>query len=178
MILMRSRPSFVALLAALALTTARAHADDVQRREDQFKAAYLVNFVKFVEWPAGTAEDTLTLCFLGGQGVHEALVNGIDGKRVGTRKLMARQLEQPATAEGCEVLYADAASVDLSLVEGLPVLTVSDAPQFATSGGMIQLFTENHRLRFAINVARAHQAGLRISSDLLKLAVNVRRVQP
>jgi hypothetical protein len=168
------RPPFIALLAALVLATVKVHADDVQRREDQFKAAYLFNFVKFVEWPTSAA-DTLTVCFLGGQGVHEALASGIDAKRVGPRKLIVRRIEPPASVASCEVLYADAGSVDLSLSAGLPVLTVSDAPQFATHGGMIELFTENHRLRFVINVANVHKAGLRISSDLLKLAASVQR---
>ena len=172
---MVSRPSTLAVLAALVLATAKVHADDVQRREDQFKAAYLFNFAKFVEWPASAPADTLTVCFLGGEGVLEALANGIEAKRVGARKLIARQLEQPATVQDCEVLYADAASVDPSLGAGLPVLTVSDAPQFAANGGMIELFTENHRLRFVINVANVHRAGLRISSDLLKLAASVQR---
>jgi hypothetical protein len=174
---MLPRPSFIALLAALGLTSATVHADDVQRREDQFKAAYLFNFVKFVDWPASAPVDTLTVCFLGGDGVLEALASGIETKRVGARKLSVRQLEQPPTVAGCEVLYADAASVDHSLSIGLPVLTVSDAPGFATNGGMIELFTENHRLRFVINVGHVHRAGLRISSDLLKLAASVQREQ-
>jgi hypothetical protein len=55
------------------------------------------------------------------------------------------------------------------------VLTISDAKNFAANGGMIELFTENHRLRFRINARSAHRAGLRISSDLLKLAVGVHR---
>ena len=42
----------------------------------------------------------------------------------------------------------------------------SDSKGFAANGGMIELFTENHRLRFLINVQSAQQAGLRISSDL------------
>src|SRR5688572_10389597 len=109
---MPSRPSYIALFAALALSTAKVYADDVQRREDQFKAAYLFNFVKFVEWPSSAAADSLTVCFLGGKGVHDALAIGIDAKRVGARKLIARQLvDRPATFESCEVLYADTASV-------------------------------------------------------------------
>ena len=174
---MLPRPSLIALLAALGLATVTVRADEVQRREDQFKAAYLFNFVKFVEWPPGVAVETLTVCFLGGEGVHEALASGIDAKRAGPRKLIARQLEPPATLESCEVLYADAASVDHSLAGTLPVLTVSDAPGFAANGGMIELFTENHRLRFVINVAHVNRAGLRISSDLLKLAASVQRTE-
>ncbi|MET0533168.1 MAG: YfiR family protein [Steroidobacter sp.] len=155
--------------------TATVRADDAQQREDQFKAAYLFNFVKFVEWPSGAPADTLTVCFQGAKGVHEALANGIDSKRVGSRRLVAQLLERRASTVNCDVLYADAASVDVSRTAGHPVLTVSDAPHFAANGGMIELFTENHRLRFTINVARAHEAGLHISSDLLKLAADVQR---
>jgi hypothetical protein len=54
-------------------------------------------------------------------------------------------------------------------------LTISDAKGFAANGGMIELFTENHRLRFLINVHNAQRTGLRISSDLLKLAAGVQR---
>src|SRR5688500_765420 len=109
---MLSRSSLLALLAAVALPTAKVRADDVQRREDQFKAAYLYNFVKFIEWPSSDTDDTLTVCFLGGAGVQESLAAGIGAKRVGARKLAARQLQRPATVAGCEVLYADAASAN------------------------------------------------------------------
>ena len=39
----------------------------------------------------------MTVCFLGGEGVHEALASSIASKGVGARKLIARQLEPPAT---------------------------------------------------------------------------------
>jgi hypothetical protein len=167
---------YIATLATLMLASASVRADDVERREDQFKAAYLFNFVKFVEWPPGAPAESLTVCFFGGEGVHQALAIGIDQKRVGTRRLVARRLDVSSTADKCEMLYVDAASAArVSLPTGLPVLTVSDAPQFIANGGMIELFTENHRLRFLVNVANAHKGGLRISSDLLKLAAGVQR---
>ena len=178
---MLARPLLIAAFSAIALATARVHADEAQRREDQFKAAYLFNFVKFVEWPSAT--DTVNVCFLGAEGVHHALASSIQGKGAGARKVLAQRIEPSTGVEHCQVLYADATSVNVllaagSLAAGAPVLTVSDAPQFATSGGMIELYTENHRLRFVINVARANKAGLRISSDLLKLAAAVRREEP
>ena len=163
-------------LLMLAITSARA--DGAVAREDQFKAAYLFNFVKFVEWPASAVSDAVTVCFLGGGGVYDALVQGIDGKRVGTRRLQARQLDDSATAEHCDALYLAAGSVThLSMVEALPVLTISDAHEISVRGGMIELFTDRQRLRFMINAENAQRAGLRISSDLLKLAAGVRRLE-
>lgn len=169
-------PPYITALATLMLATANVRADDVERREDQFKAAYLFNFVRFVEWPASAPAESLTVCFLGGESVHQALAIGIDQKRVGTRKLVARRIDPSSPIDQCEMLYVDAASAaGMSIPTGLPILTVSDAPRFIANGGTIELFTENHRLRFLINIANAHKAGLRISSDLLKLAAGVQR---
>ena len=55
-------------------------------------------------------------------------------------------------------------------MKGAPVLTVGDGDGFARGGGMIGLFVEDGRMRFAINPNAAQRAGLRLSSQLLKLA--------
>ncbi len=55
---MRCFLHIVTALAALMATAVSVHADAVTQREDQFKAAYMFNFVKFVEWPSGIAAAT------------------------------------------------------------------------------------------------------------------------
>lgn len=168
----------VAMLVALTVATACARADAATKREDQFKAAYVFNFVKFVAWPGTEVTETeaLTICFVGGEGVYTALSAGIANKRVGARPLEALKMDERSAANACDALYIEAsraAGYPLPLREA--VLTISDAADFTARGGMIGLFTENHRLRFVINVQNAQQAGLRISSDLLKLAADVQR---
>jgi hypothetical protein len=166
----------VAVLAASTAATGNVRADAATQREDQFKAAYVFNFVKFVAWPDTEASDTLTICFVGGDGVYAALTDDIADKRAGDRSLAALKLSDTSSADICNALYIEASmmqSYDLELSR--PVLTISDAANFTAKGGMIGLFSENHRLRFVINAHSASQAGLRISSDLLKLAAHVQR---
>lgn len=168
----------VAMLVALTVATASARADAATQREDQFKAAYVFNFVKFVAWPGTEATDTepLTICFVGGEGVYTALNTGIANKHVGPRALAALRMDASLTADACDALYIEASmAAGYPLPPEQPVLTISDAADFTARGGMIGLFTENHRLRFVINVYSAQRAGLRISSDLLKLAADVQR---
>ncbi|GFE83923.1 hypothetical protein GCM10011487_59230 [Steroidobacter agaridevorans] len=166
----------VAMLVALTVATASARADAATQREDQFKAAYVFNFVKFVTWPDPEATGNLTICFVGGDGVYTALSAGIANKRVGARPLAALKMDERLAANACDALYIEASRVaGYRLPVEEAVLTISDAADFTARGGMIGLFTENHRLRFAINVQSAQQAGLRISSDLLKLAADVQR---
>jgi hypothetical protein len=153
-----------------------ARADAETQREDEFKAAYVFNFVKFVEWPQTVARDAMTICFAGAEGVHQALAASLENKRIGARRLVALQIGSAPDSEACHVLYIDAALVpERELGQERALLTISDASNFVANGGMIELFTENHRLRFRVNVDSAQRAGLRISSNLLKLAAGVHR---
>jgi hypothetical protein len=168
---------FIFLMFALACIRQASAAEPVTR-EDQFKAAYVINFLKFVEWPASTSEDVLTICFVGATGVHDTLASGIETKRAGARRLALRRIEPNTSVDGCNVLYVDASAastVRLGTVGQQSILTISDAADFAQHTGMIQLFTDNNRLRFDINIDNAQKAGLRISSSLLQLAAQVRR---
>jgi len=173
----RWRSAALACVLALSLGPANA-ADTATAREAQFKAAYLLNFVKFIDWPP-TVGETLTVCFVGGEGVYDALIDGIDEKRIGNRRLAARRLDGPTPADGCNAVYVDeASSASVTALIGArqsAVLTISDAKSFASQGGMIELFTDKNRLRFNINVDAAQKAGLRISSSLLSLAATVKR---
>jgi hypothetical protein len=170
----------VALLAAIG--GGAGAADTAVQRADQLKAGYLLNFVKFVEWPASVPSNLLTVCFIGGNGVRDALASGIDTKMAGERHLAVRTLSDSETPAGCNVLYLDAAMMPPGAHEPntaeSPILTVSDAKAFAHMGGMIELFSDANHLRFNINVASAQKAGLHISSSLLQLAAAVEQATP
>jgi hypothetical protein len=145
-------------------------------RADQLRAGYLLNFVKFVEWPGALPADGRTLCFFGGDGVRYAIAAAQSDKPSGMHAVALRVLTKGDSVAGCHLLYVEATSFsgDRALnVTGLPVLTVSDAPDFIHHGGVVELFAEGNRLRFNINLDNARRAGLRISSSLLQLASHV-----
>ncbi len=151
------------------------------RRETQLKSGYLLNFVKFVDWPPTTPAASLTICFLGATGMRETLEQGIDNKRVGSRPLVVRQIQNSDQTEGCNALYVEGKQpyTPATVHEPpLPMLTVGDARGFARNGGMIELFTKENHLKFIINVDNARRAGLRLSSQLLQLAASVEQERP
>lgn len=142
-------------------------------REDQLKAGYIFNFAKFVEWPNLSATDTLTICFLGGNGIREAFVASSAGKQVGSHPVVARAVAAKA-APGCHLLFiaADATS-SAEVANNSTALLIGEERDFVRKGGTIELFTEDNRLRFNINLDNARRAGLKISSNLLQLASRV-----
>jgi hypothetical protein len=152
------------------------------QRLDRLKAGYLVNFVKFIEWPASAPANELTLCFIGAEGVLNALPADLSDRLVAGRRLIVRELKPDELSTGCGVLYVDrtaatshASAMQAPVLPGAGVLTVSDDANFIRQGGVIGLFTEDNRLRFNINVQNAQRAGLKISSALLQLASSVDR---
>src|SRR5262249_20249444 len=149
------------------------------QREAQLKAAYLFNFMKFVEWPPDAVNGGLTVCFTGGDGVYHSLIGNIENKKVGNRAMTVRQAKLADDLRGCNALFIEARFLSEArslLASGkLSMLTVSDAKDFIHSGGIIELYTDNNRLRFNVNLDNADKAGLRISSSLLQLAATVEK---
>lgn len=141
------------------------------------KAGFVYNFAKFVEWPDSVfafAAAPLRLCVLG--------KSPLDGKLqlLAQRQAQGRPIEitdNPSTQDwpSCQMLYlgADQASqlkaLQATLVQ-IPVLTISDIPNFAEKGGMIELYLEEGRVRFAINLMIAQQTGLKLSAQMLRMA--------
>lgn len=142
-------------------------------REAQLKAAYLFNFVKFVDWEARAGDGDLDICFTGADEVRAALAKATASKSVGSRQIRVRAVNG-VVDERCEVIYVKAADTAAThwAVQTM-ALTVGDAADFTQGGGVIRLYTEGNRLRFAINLPNARRAGLSISSNLLKLATLV-----
>ena len=160
------------LLATTGLSATCCAQDVAQQREAQLKAAYVFNFIKFVDWDARATGRTLDVCFSGADEVREALALASSDKLVATRSIRVRSLAANASNDDCEVMYVDASHPPIGHMPG-SALSVGDAPEFTKNGGIIRLYTESNRLRFVINVANARTAGLQISSNLLKLASQV-----
>jgi hypothetical protein len=83
-------------------------------------------------------------------------------------------------APNCEILFIapfESAHVKeiLNSVQNLPVLTVSDLPNFLTNGGMIEFVVREDRVRFAVNIPTAAKAGLSVRSQLLKVAAEIKK---
>jgi len=142
------------------------------------KAAFLYNFVKFVEWPftPGAQEGPIEICMLGKDPFRGALELVVDGKTVNGRALIIRHIGDIAAARSCQVLFvstseADRVSEITKAVRGWNILTVSEINRFSERGGIINFLMEGQRVRFRINTKMAASAGLTISSKLLQLAV-------
>jgi hypothetical protein len=155
-----------------------AYGQSAPSREYQVKAVFLFNFTQFVDWPpAAFPEDTspLVIGVLGDDPFGSYLDEIVKGEQVNNRRLMVRRYKRPEDIRACQVLFISRSEDKnlekaLGALKGTDVLTVSDADAFAARGGMIQLATENGKIRLKINIDAAKASSLTISSKLLRSA--------
>jgi len=146
------------------------------------KAALLYNFAEFVEWPALPSSVPLVVCIVGSDGIAVALVQTVRGQNIGGHALEVWRPRDSSAWRICNVLFIAESEIGRSAaglgeIRALPVLTVSDGQGFSQGRGIIELYIEGGRMRFAINVDAVQRSGLRLSSRLLGLAKVVRNDQ-
>jgi hypothetical protein len=146
--------------------------------EYEVKAAFLLNFTKFIEWPPSafaSPEAPLLICIAGDDPFGHALDQIVEGETVNGHSVAVERVraDQQKT---CQVVYSgnnrSAATPPLAAVG---VLTVGEGDEFIQQGGIIGFVIENRHVRFAVNLKAAANAGLKVSSKLLSVAKSVEK---
>jgi hypothetical protein len=148
--------------------------------EYQVKAAFLLNFTRFVDWPSGEfggANSVFRICLMGDDPFGRVLDQLVEGETAGSHKIeVSRVPAHPSVP--CQVAFIAKEEKDKKrIVEqlGPGVLTVSEGESFLRDGGIVAFVMENRRVRFDINQNASDKAGLKISSKLLNIARAVER---
>jgi len=174
---------FMALAVAWVLVNASSvNAQQANHSEYEVKAAYLYNFGRFVEWPTGVAaaSDVFSICVLGEDPFGASFDATIAGESINGKKVVVKRITKAQDAESCRILFISSSEENrlkeiLATLDKASVLTVSDISQFTRRGGMIRFVTEGNKVRFEVNLTNAEHAALTLSSQLLKVAVSVRK---
>lgn len=166
----------------LAATLALAAGVGAQTPSDaRVKAKLAFNMARFTEWPAGafsSATEPLSMCLLHRSEALAAAFGELQGQMLAGHPIRL-QLNPTKDLGSCHLLFvqdvAERASAGLLAKLGTPpVLTIGDGDGFATRGGMIELVNVNDTMRFDVNLSTLRTAQLLLSSQVLKLARQVR----
>jgi hypothetical protein len=149
--------------------------------EFEVKAAFLLNFAKFVDWSPNAfadAESPVAICILGKDPFGRVIDDLVQGEIVNGRPVVVRRLSQPPDPQACQVVFTEAegrAAAKAMSGMGRGVLTVGEGDGFVREGGIIGFVIDNRRVRFDINQTAAENASLTLSSKLLSVARAVKK---
>lgn len=146
--------------------------------EFRVKTAFIYNFIAFTEWPDPSLDDAeLNLCIYG----RTPLSNEIEklrGKRVNERYINTYKEVESNNLDICQIIFIASSSIShlpriLEKLKEKPILTIADSPGAGRQGVALNMGVTEKKIVFEANLSITQQAGLTISSKLLRLATEV-----
>lgn len=151
-------------------------------QERLVKSGFLLNFAKFTQFDSGkfSGKTDPILFAVSGDAYDEAILNKMLKEKkpvLKKRKFALTRTTSPAITKRIHILFLPADS-QLGLLQdaaGGGVLTVGNTDAFWKAGGIIQFIERAGKVRFRVNLKRAKEEKIKISSQLLRLAVEVKK---
>jgi hypothetical protein len=140
-------------------------------KEHKLKAAYLLNFTKYIDWPEeenSAGEEKIYICLQQATPFSGFLEDLAMDRKTGQDRQAVNVVSLP-TAHTCNLTYLHS-TLDHPLPKVSSSVTVLDSSRVAQDGASIIFYIENRKLRFEIDVASTRKLHVDISSELLKLA--------
>lgn len=143
------------------------------------KVRLTLSLARFTQWPSvdPSTTEALRLCVLHRSPPVFSSFRGKAGEFVNGSRLLVMEAPSSGVA-GCHVLFVHASAP--AFAEHVhdavrrSVLTVGDGDGFVAAGGMVELVPVNDAVRFDVNLAVLRAAHLVLSSQVLRLARQVR----
>lgn len=151
----------------------------LQNESDEYeiKAAFIYRFTNYIEWDS-TPGDEFVIGIFGTSPVKQDLQEIARTKTVKNKKIVIRQFKKPDDISTCHILFiSQETSVPLNdilaKVAGKGTLTIGEKEGYAKKGALINFVEVDNKLKFEANPKGISAAGLKASSQLLKLAILV-----
>jgi hypothetical protein len=169
---------WLGLLCLVLTAVPHVAAETTEAKEYQLKSVFLFYFSQFVDWPPAAfsqPNSPLVIGILGDDPFGKLLDEAVRGESVNNRPLVVHRYSRLEDVSDCQILFVGLSKPEqirqaLSKLRGRSILTVGDGDAFTRMGGMIRFVNENNRIRLRINLGEARDAGLTISSKLLRPA--------
>jgi len=167
----------VLLLAIISVATASLPPPNPAGND--LKAAYLLDFGRFVRWSKPVkARSSFQICTLGRDSMGSSLERLAVNARIDSLPVRVDQLQDISAAKSCAIVFMSATESNhvrenLAFLGNADILTVSDAPGFLQHGGMIQFVIVSSHVRFAVDLDAVNRTHLVLSSELLRVASSV-----
>jgi hypothetical protein len=149
-----------------------------ESKEYELKAAFIYKFTNYIEWDSQTASDDFIIGILGNSPIENKLTEIGNTEKVNNKKIIIRKFNKLADISPCHILFISQ-KTSFSLEDILAkatskgTLTVSEKRGYAAHGTNINFIIIDNKLKFEANLKTLSAAGLRVSSQLLKLAIIV-----
>jgi hypothetical protein len=146
--------------------------------EDSVKAAYIYRFTGYVDWPEdAAAAHPFVIDVYEDPGLAAALKRLLPGHPINKQPAEVHEVSRIQDLGNAQILYIGPGHADflraVAAHQSRSMLIVSDDEQGLDLGSVFNFVTVDNRVRFEVSLTAADRAGVKISSELLSVAVRV-----
>ena len=147
-------------------------------QDAKFKAMFIYNFTKNIEWPVSDKTGDFIICVVNQNEVLNSLKPFTNGKSVGTQPITTVGVKTVDEVSKCHILYfsfADSKGDKLASVieklSGTSTLIISDRPGSLKNGSCINFLIVDDKIKFELNKQALSDRKLQVNSYLESIAV-------
>ena len=143
-------------------------------QNEKFKALFLYNFTKYIEWPANMQGGDFVIGVLGNSAIKKELDVIASKKRINDQPIKVKIFSSINDIGSCHVLFIPPGKSSSlpevnKKVNGKGILVITDKPGLAKKGAGINYVLKGGHQDFEINKSVMKQQKLKVNSSLYAL---------
>ena len=167
---MRKSTFFILVLVAIC-SVAKA-------QDEKFKALFMYNFTKYIEWPQAKQSGNFVIGVCGNASIVPELQEIANKKTVGSQKIEIKEIAASDDPSKLHILYVTADKTEaidgfINKVKGKGVVIITDKPGLAEAKSGINYIKDGGRLKYEVSHKHLSEEGVKVSSQLAQLGNSV-----
>ena len=141
----------------------------------KFHSVYVYNFTKYIQWPTNNINFTINILD-NEHKVFESFKMMADAKSSENKKYVVNKFNNVSELTDCDILFIPSGSSNkaeeaINKFKDKHTLVITEKPGLITSGSSINFVIQDSKLKFEINKSALEKAGLKVSSQLMQMAI-------
>jgi hypothetical protein len=167
------------LLFTTLFATVLVSASCAQEANYRFHKVFFYSFTKYVQWPANYNDGDFVIGVFGDSDITPLLQEMAEIKKVGNNKIVIKTISADKLTEKLNILFVPHEKIRQFAVikEGLlnkPTLLITETPEMASNGSMINFKDVSGKLRFEVNTTLIVEKGLKVSQELVRFGDEIK----
>lgn len=151
---------------------------NVNAQNEKFKALFLYNFTKYIDWPSSYQQGNFVIAVVGNSNIVNELNVISSKKKVGNQSIEVKKVSNPSQLGKCHIVYlpsykSGSLRSTLTSLQNKNTLIVTDGNNLVQQGAGINFIETGGKQGFEIKKANIEKKGLKVSGSLLSLGTVV-----
>ncbi|MCW3807619.1 YfiR family protein [Plebeiibacterium marinum] len=150
-----------------------------QGQQSMFKALFMFNFAKYIEWPNINNSDNFTIAIIGTDDINTELKKLSSSKKINNKSIVIKTIKHPNEAADAQIVFIPenkSGNLDqvLSFYETKPTLIITDKDGYCAKGSCINYTLQNGKLKYEISKERISNQNLKVDQKLVSLGIEIK----